>query len=396
MKKFFAGIAAAAIITVPMTSFALESMSKGALKKATGQAGVSIGLDNIVIYMSSQPTTTYWDNDGTSTGFSLEADHNSGSTSTTAGATYSNVGSIDRAGIRISYNKEAEKLITIGAILDGSTYGASKMQSKFGVSAGIVDGSTTAVLDVTNGNVIAGLDKAEKYVPLDKQFVSGISPLTIDVGTCQALTQGLAYNKITNDLSTKYQPAYAAQTGILKIDTVFSGNTNVTTLGAAATAADAAADAAEKVVSDAGATATDAQKKEATDKRTFANAADALSTKFGSTTTITDAKTAVTDPEGDIAKGAHVYDTYTKNGDVAGITRGILDSNANIVGVVIGLPTVEISTYHTNDRKTISVLTAEKGDDTQVANSGCQFIEIEKSGHSKMAILGGRLEIAPH
>lgn len=49
MKKFLAGIAAAAIITVPMTSFALESMSKGALKKATGQAGVSIALDNVVI-----------------------------------------------------------------------------------------------------------------------------------------------------------------------------------------------------------------------------------------------------------------------------------------------------------------------------------------------------------
>lgn len=64
MKKIFAIIAATAISAVPMSSFALESMSKEALKKTTGQAGVSIFFDHIVIVIKSQPTVTYWDNDG--------------------------------------------------------------------------------------------------------------------------------------------------------------------------------------------------------------------------------------------------------------------------------------------------------------------------------------------
>lgn len=84
MKKFLASIAAAAIITVPMTSFALEPMTKGDLKKSTGQAGISIFFDHIVMVIRSQPTVTYWDTDGTSS---------------YAGT----IGQIKSAGIRIEY-----------------------------------------------------------------------------------------------------------------------------------------------------------------------------------------------------------------------------------------------------------------------------------------------------
>lgn len=259
MKKFLAGIAAAAIITVPMTSFALESMSKGALKKATAQAGVSIGIDNVVIVQKSQPTTIYWDNDGTS-------------------ALSGTLGDITKAGVSISYDNLAEKLIVLDGILDADNYGTSKLEAKFNISANSADFGISKVgiaetadlaagkIDPTNGNTkeaSAG------------EYITGISPLTIDVGTCQSLTAGFKYNTV----------------------------------------------------------------------------------------------------------GTKTYD---------------------VAGVVIGLPTIEITTYHSNDVKTISVVAETASDD--VLNDGVkdglttsnQLISIEKSGTSQMAILGGRLEIAPH
>lgn len=310
MKKFLAGIAAAAIITVPMTSFALEAMSKGSLKKATAQAGVSIAIDNVVIYQSSQPTVTYWDNDGTS---KASVDLN------TLAPTYDTVGTINRAGIQIKHDAAAQKLITIGAILDGSVYGASEITAKFTPAApatlpagseaptniGIVDETTlTTNIDVTTGSAMTTVPASVSGFPVDvtnpanKNFLHGISPLTIDVGTCQALSQGFMYNV------------------------------------------------------------------------KFMRAADAAA-----------------------------MSTNTATANLVGI-----EAAQNIAGVVIGLPTVEIKTYHSNDKKTISIAAASPvaADlDNHDGGSGAgnfdrQFIEIEKSGNSTMAILGGRLEIAPH
>ena len=285
MKKFLAGIAAAAIITVPMTSFALESMSKGALKKATGQAGVSIALDNIVIYQKSAPTTTYWDMDGTS---SIQG----------------TMGQNDMTGLRIAYAAGSEKLITVGAILDNTEYGTDKINRTFGFATyapnggamvadsetaefdtiGIADSDATGY-DISTGRKLAsGTGQAgDTTADIDGKsatnaFTNKISPLTIDVGTCQSLTDGLSYNR-----------------GV---------------------------------------------------------------------------------------------------GTTGGPTS-VLD----VAGVVIGLPTVEINTYHTNDTKIISIastsptVTANAG---YVPNVSNEMIRIQKSGHSTMAILGGRLEIAPH
>lgn len=256
MKKFLAGIAAAAIITVPMTSFALESMSKGALKKATGQAGVSIALDNIVIVQKSQPTTTYWDMDGTS---SIQG----------------TVGQVESAGLRIAYTAAAEKLMVLDGILDDTKYGIAALETTFGIAAKAADYGISAVgitaagaagIDVSNG------DDLNPASPAAGVYRTGISPLTIDVGTCQALTTGLTHNRN--------------------------------------------------------------------------------------------------------------------------------DASLDVAGVVIGLPTLEITTYHSNDTKIISVVS---GTPAATANSGAtvpnvsnELIRIEKSGTSQMAILGGRLEIAPH
>lgn len=68
--------------------------------------------------------------------------------------------------------------------------------------------------------------------------------------------------------------------------------------------------------------------------------------------------------------------------------RSLLGQSAvTVAGVVIGLPTLEIST--TADTYTVGI------ERTGAANSGAKFIQINK-GASTLAILGGTVEIAPH
>jgi hypothetical protein len=253
MKRFIVSLAAAAILSMPMAASALEKMDNSQLKSATGQAGVSIAVDDIVIYQKSLADTTYWDTDGIGNGNSA-------------------------GGIMIDQADEMQKLITIDAILDATEYGVAALQTIFGNTdaIGIVDDAATALgagMDPTNGN-LDGL-------------TTGISPLTIDVGTCQALTAGWVYN------------------------------------------------------------------------------------------------------------------TANRAADLGGL------QNLDVGGVVIGLPTVEISTYTTTDFKTIKLVSGTDNGDGTVTTVGAAsgasyfntdhaFITIEKSGDSTMAILGGRLEIAPH
>lgn len=301
MKKFFAGIAAAAIITVPMTSFALESMSKGALKKATGQAGVSIALDDIVIYQKSNPTTIYWDADGVTT---YQISNPAGDTVT------SSVGGIGKTGVEISYAADSEKVIVLDGILDNSDYGVAKLSQitgrlDIGIAASgqliqtrAADGSATGIVqgyDPSNGQIssendadvlLAAPAAAGSAAVVGKAgYLNSISPLTIDVGTCESLTRGLAWN---------------------------IGE------GAAAT--------------------------------------------------------------------ANNWSSMTKR----------------VTGVVIGLPTIEIQTYHKNNTQSIKIANTTAPTGVTIANNGTasesrrELIQIEKSGHSTMAILGGRLEIAPH
>ena len=281
MKKFLVGIAAAAIITIPMTSFALESMSKGALKKATGQAGVSIALDDIVIYQKSNPTTTYWDADGT-TAYRVNPATMDAETSTVGGAL--------RTGIEISYSAQSEKVIVIDGILDNSKYGVTQMKEitgrdDIGIMASgqwaagnvITDGVTTATALGTDG--FDAFDPATGQIADNAGlgYLNSISPLTIDVGTCESLSAGLNYN---------------------------------------------------------------------------------------------------------LANGTGLGDKQ-------------------VAGVVIGLPTIEIQTFHKDNVKSIKLVSDTVSGTTELANiadgeTRNEFIQIQKSGHSTMAILGGRLEIAPH
>jgi hypothetical protein len=261
MKRFIVGLAAAAILSMPMAASALEKMDNSQLRSATGQAGVSIAVDDIVIYQKSLADTTYWDTDGISSPFN--------------GVTEA------AAGIMIDHADEMQKLITIDAILDGTKYGATALNAIFETeNIGILDGGA----GVTDPAAAAAFNPGDGSTG---NFLNGISPLTIDVGTCEALT------------------------------------------------------------------------------------------------------------------GGWIYNTANRAADLGGA------QNLNVGGVVIGLPTVEITTYTTSNFKSIKLVSgSDNGDGTVTTltpatgasyfNTDHEFITIEKSGDSTMAILGGRLEIAPH
>jgi len=239
MKRFTNFILAALIVIAPLSASALEALTESNMKSLTGQAGVTIGVDDIVIYQEQVSDVTYRDTDGLTSG---------------AGT----IG-ISDAGIQIDYDDNTKKLITIDAILNDSVYGIAAMDTLFGTgtdvglisSADAAAGYAAGTFDPMSGN-IAGM-------------TSGLKALSIDIGTCSVLSTGLDYN--------------------------------------------------------------------------FGGAAP---------------------------------------GDIA--------------GVIIGLPTVEITQYFTNDVKNVRIVSS----DAAALNAGKSFIQIEKTGYSKIAILGGVIEIAPH
>ncbi|MCP4118398.1 MAG: hypothetical protein GY737_23985 [Desulfobacteraceae bacterium] len=254
MKRFTGILAAAAIAIAPMSASALEALTDNAMNSVTAQAGVSIGLDDIVIYQTGIADTTYTDTDGTSYIDILAANPQD------AHQTYGNVA---RAGIMIDYDDALQKLTIIDGITDaddkGGKYSAAELALTFTDAPAvgfIATGDVVGTVDPTTGNNFAEITDAAV-----DNYTTGARPLTIDVGTCQALTKG-----------------------------------------------------------------------------------------------------------------------YNWNGGVG-----------DIAGVIIGLPTIEIQSYHTTDTKTVKLVGA-----VGAANNDRAFIEITKSGHSTMAILGGRLEIAPH
>lgn len=264
MKRFTGILAAATIAFAPMSASALEALTDNAMNDVRAQAGVSIGLDDIVIYQTGIADTTYTDTDGTSyVNIVIAAGGGDGH------STYGDVGS---AGIMIDYADAIQKLTIIDGITSdtdkGGKYSASTLAATFGPTAAVVPAVGFIAADATTGTIAGTVDPTtgnnfgEIMGAATDNYTTGARPLTIDVGTCQALSTGFQYNGGTGD----------------------------------------------------------------------------------------------------------------------------------IAGVIIGLPTIEIQSFHTEDTKTVKLV----ADDTEAANAGAAFIEITKSGNSRMAILGGRLEIAPH
>ena len=251
MKRFTGILAAAAIALAPMSASALEALTDNAMNDVTAQAGVSIAIDNVVIYQEAVADTIYRDTDGL-TSYAVDAG--------TGGLVSSTIGVSD-AGVMIDYDDNIKKLTLIDAIVDDSTYGVAALTTLFGTTD---VGFAATGCSMTSDPTIGGTGD---------DFTTGAKPLTIDIGTCSTLTAGLHHN-----------------------------------LG--------------------------------------------------------------------LVSGGAPLDA----------------DNYQIAGVIIGLPTIEITQYHTQDIKNIKIVST----DATAKNADKSFIQIEKTGFSKMAILGGTLEIAPH
>ena len=184
MKRFTGILAAATIALAPMSASALEALTDNAMNDVRAQAGVSIALDDIVIYQTGIADTTYTDLDGMTSGVT------------------GTVGNVSTAGVKISYDGAIQKLTIIDGITSvddkGGAYSAATLATTFGATAPAVGfysttdiqtalaaaaaGTGLPVVDPTNGNNI------------NDDYRTGASPLTIDVGTCESLTAGFTYN----------------------------------------------------------------------------------------------------------------------------------------------------------------------------------------------------------
>lgn len=132
MKKLTYLILGALIILAPFTASALEALNVDSMKAATGQAGVTIGIDDVILYQDTGDVT-YRDNDGD-------------------GTTVGDVG-----GIKITGN---ESLLFINAIITGA--GAETRTGSPDYATMIADSGTGVTF--------------------------AAAPLTIDVGLCANLT----------------------------------------------------------------------------------------------------------------------------------------------------------------------------------------------------------------
>jgi hypothetical protein len=172
MKKLAMSlILGASLVLAPFSAFALETMDEENLKSTTGQAGVSIAADDIVIYQKKIADVKYTDTDGLSSA---------------AGT----VGNVTSASLVISHASDTQKLFVLNAILDDTVYGTAAMAAMF---QDVVDAGGTLP---TVGIVASGtaMDPTNGMVVAKTGFETGIAPLTIDIGTCPILTQGFMYN----------------------------------------------------------------------------------------------------------------------------------------------------------------------------------------------------------
>jgi len=160
MKKLTGILIAAALLLAPISASALEMMTDASMKDVTGQAGVSIAIDDVVLEQWVG-TTTYTDTDGTDG---------------TAGS------------VVIS---DQHTVHDFQAITSAGSNGL--VSPNVGLQNPGMDGTARmAIFNPANGNYIGtGADNH-----LNAPFQS--HALSIDVGTCSALSAGKSFN--TNNL----------------------------------------------------------------------------------------------------------------------------------------------------------------------------------------------------
>lgn len=160
-----------ALLISPLAASAMTPMTASGMKDATGQAGVSIALDDIKLE-SFVGATTYTDDDGYVTLLESAAGATNGSTSITIG------------------NKHTVKYIN--AIIGGAT--SAKAQALSGQAhtyVNTMDAGTPAVVD--NTDPLNPVIITPAVAPAQTLFET--KALTIDAGTCRLLTAGLTANK---------------------------------------------------------------------------------------------------------------------------------------------------------------------------------------------------------
>ncbi len=303
MKRFTGILAAAAIALAPMSASALEALTDNAMNDVTAQAGVSIALDDIVIYQTSIADTTYTDTDGMTTGNGTE-------------------GNVLSAGIKIGYDKAMQKLTIIDGITTSGIYSISNMQDTFGArigEVGFVDGTSSRWVQET---AFANVDADDVTVN--------------ENGTYTYSSEDYAAEDVIVNSDGSYTFASKQVESAMEWGSYMDPTTGNVSNAVAA----------------------------------YATGASPLTIDVGTCESLTAG--------------------FTNNLNTT--TTGVEYANMDIAGVIIGLPTIEITSYHSIDTKTVSLVT----DDAVAVNAGKAFIQITKSGASKMAILGGRLEIAPH
>ena len=187
MKKLTGILIAAALILAPMSVSALEMMTDSNMKDVTGQAGVSIIVDDIVLeqWVGS---TTYTDNDGTDG---------------TAGS--------------ISLNDQ-HTVQNFQAITESTDPGT------FSTLASPGQALTQSSLDPTALSVLGGSFQAHA--------------LTIDVGTCPVYSAGATYNSSLAGGGALTMTGVVIGLPTLEINT--SASTTIVTAGQAGAANDGA------------------------------------------------------------------------------------------------------------------------------------------------------------
>ena len=292
MKKLVMSLVLGASLAIVPSAFALKAMTADNMKDTTGQAGVSIAADDIIIY-SSAGTTTYTDN---------------------------------KTSIETAYS--------IG-------YGDASIQIKEGTPTN--PGTLTTIRAIFDNTTRSGYLKTNYY---DILVGAGINNIDKEVNGLSNTKYTLAYNKaltgITMEADDTIDPANAAQlvtaTGLVGRPITIDVSDELPILSAAYRF------------------------------KLHGSATDTSSFDGGGSGTALGLASA-------LATG--VYDT-------AGIGTGV-------VGVRIGLPTVEIA--KTGQTKTYSAH-ATNGISASL-NSGRDYIQVTKTD-SYTAILGGVIEIAPH
>jgi len=338
MKKTILSLTmGAALLIAPMTASALTPMTSDSLKDATGQAGVSIALDNILLYQSVG-ATTYTDTDGY---YDMDAKAGMG------GEAEGKAASIVIGG--------KEKVTTIFAILDNTNRGG-KLARSYGSASLLTNGDALGA--------VVGIDQGD------------IRPLNIDVASrVQLLSDGMMYNAsgiAVADQMTRVVAAKTADAGAIEA--------SIKTAYVTAAVTDGSMDqtawiAANPTITDPDEIAAGYGAYLATEFMT----ADAWAEE-DSTTENTDTPLAGDFYSNSMAIAKTAEDSGT---DISHLYY----AKTQVAGVVIGLPTVEICT--TADSYDVGI--ASEGSH----NDGKKFIHISK-GKSVMAILGGTLEIAAH